>query len=62
MEEKVCYLTIRVEYRTDGTQEDPAMALALNSHCSVEMNAGYGVEISETRIVGVKEVIQGDAV
>lgn len=62
MKEKVCYLTIRVEYRTDGTQDDPSMVLALNSHCCVEMNAGYGVEISETRIIGVKEIIQDDTV
>lgn len=62
MEEKVCYLTIRVEYRTDGTQDDPAMTLALNSKSHIEMNAGYGIEISETRIVGIKEVIQEDTV
>lgn len=62
MEEKVCYLTIRVEYRTDGTQDDPSLVLALNSEYSVEMNAGYGIEVSKTRIVGVKEIIQEDTV
>jgi hypothetical protein len=53
MEEKVCYLTIKVCYRTDGTHDNPATMIGENCDYNVDMPGGYGIEISETELVDV---------
>lgn len=54
MEERVCYLTIKVKYRTDGTHQDPAQIIGENCDYKVEMNDGYGIEVYDTELIEVE--------
>lgn len=54
MEERICYLTVKVCYRTNGTYPDPASMINENCNYNVEMPAGYGIEIFDTELVAVE--------
>ena len=54
MGERVCYLTIKVRYRTDGTNEDSNNTIGENCNYNISMPSGYGIEITDTELLEVE--------